>query len=336
MGKKEFMQLAFQQMRQALMPIDAYNSIDPSAIQMLLVPSYVFKGELEAQWNCRYAGSSEISINDQKARIEPGTPLRGTISSSPFECLVACPVSDATMPWTNEFPSAPLFPSQLGTLNPYSPNALPGATPLPFPQDAMQQWNARGNKVTEAVAIGMAMQSLRNTVNFYEALGVFDPQLIQLMRGSIANTVQSSQPPQVDSWNANTRSRLTDAPVQVYLPVWYLPFNYQGDTYFFFAFALNGVGHMRQLPNPSASDLDSNTARQIAETHKIVTYIKWAALLAVVLLFVANFMTAILYLVVWGGVFGFFYMKLRSLANSAADATAARIGAAEAAIMNRL
>ncbi len=333
LSKKEFIEIALSKMSEHNMPLDAYSAIDPTKAQQYLMPAYIYTGEMEAKWSCKYLGPyNNITINKTKIEIKPGTALSSGFTGSKFEQVMTSAASD--MKWAKNlrlcFKTNDVVEMDSDILR------EEGIIVMEFPKNGEAAWTEDGNNLTDELSKFQVMDLLTNEIYICYLLGAIDADECAKL---ISSGGLLSQTPTISDWEVFSRSSLTEEPKEVYIPVWYLPFEYMGEQYYLAASAANSGGYNMDCPSNNSSEYSREVNKMLSEAadvQKKIKYTKYAGCAAILVFVILSFWGAILYLGIWYGTLTFLKHKHKSLVSQVSDKLNAETENAHRKIMDSL
>ena len=279
----------------------AIESIDPSKIRLVYLWGNRFKGKAEGSWSAKVNGTHTITVNKKELNIQDGTPYSGTIPQVEFDILVI-----------NDTPATPEWAKYFCKVGFESENFQPqsyvsesgGVVEGDHSVSPHSGWMKNGNAIVDSYLLPLANDLSRNTAMAYVALNIVPAEVIQQSMNLFNNLDFNSKDVTVSS-----RNSVTDEPTPVLIPFYVLEFEYEGKPYFM-AMMADKKGLVNcQVPveNATAKTPEQIVKEEMPDQVKQVNMLKWGWLLAVVMLFVANFSVAAICLVLWAA--GYWYMK---------------------------
>lgn len=310
LDKKAFLTFALDQMKKCNVPIELYRNINPDRIVKFQIPAFGFIGTVDAKWQCEYNGNMEISINNKKTNITPGAPMSGEVSGYNFGAFIPGAKSEPNdgNDWTKNFTSSTPISKSVNIDNsvvtePNTFTLLPSTEPL-------MVWSEKGQNLCDDIAKQQAEIQTSNSIGLYEALGLMsktEAAGFGRMMGSMGKEV-----PPTRNWKVFSRSNLSQNPINALIPVWYLPIEFNGKPCFFAVTADESCSGSYSLPTVSSTGNEPEN-EEIQEAKKKAKYVKLGGLLAIPLFFIANFITTLIFLVVWFGVYMYFDKQVSNL-----------------------
>lgn len=316
------------------MPEDCLQAIDPKRLCKYWVPSYYFQGTFDGQWKCQVKGGMKVSINNGKEiEIPDGAPLQGSAKNVPFSFLVPSVDLENAEPWVSEFPA--ISTDEKGE-SISSEAILQDASmlTLPFVPNALQQWSAIGNKVGDSVIEDYATEELQDSLTMYHALGILTDDEYALMHNSMNGKPLKMGTTEYKNWEVFSRSTVTKSGPAILIPAYYLPFDYQGHTCYFSVLARGETCSMiYHLPNVSTTE---NEDVQEKAAQKKLNLIKYCGWLAILVFFMLNLVSALVYLVAWFAAYKYFQRDVEKLQAKALDEKERKKQASIAKLKKRL
>jgi hypothetical protein len=158
-------------------------------------------------------------------------------------------------------------------------------------------WMKYGNEITDNFLLPVAEDLASNQAVAYMELNILPAEVIQQSMNLFKNGRFSCRDVSVSS-----RNSVTEDPTPVLIPFYLLEFQFEGKTHHL-AMIADKTGLMKGKIPPERDD-DNKTPEQIVEEEmpdkvKKAKLMKWGWILAVLLLFVAGFIVALIVLVAW-------------------------------------
>lgn len=332
--KKEFLSMALDFMQKENVPDAVYDAIDPNRICKYLVPAYFYRGTIDAKWQCEYAGSSTITINGRKSEIKAGTPMNGEVLGYNFDAILLSPLQGSEEVWAERFDCA--IPSSEAELNDYTiMNDAEALTLMPS-TEPLKVWAEKGKDLCDYIAQSEAADSISDPFAMYAALGLMSKSDADRLSSSMGQHM-GGNPPATRNWSIFSRSNIVEEPVDALVAVWYLPFEYNNETYYIAATADETANAICHLPSaPKSAENVKNENEEIKEAKKIANYIKLAGLLAIPLFFIANLIITLIFLVAWFVAFRYFDNQANKLKKAEDDAHTQKVNAEKQKVMSKL
>lgn len=322
--KKTFLKIALDYMKEHNVPAEAYKNIDPSKITKYYIPAFGFQGSIDAKWKCEYNGSTEITINNLNKNILPGTPMSGEISGYNFEAFLmgASAGQNKDDIWAEKF-AFPIPTDKATKIDDISKLDNDAFTFLPS-DDSLKVWNDKGQSLCDYIAQQQAEINISNPIALWASLGIISQADATMLYNQMGQHMGNSTPP-TRNWDIYSRSNLAQKPIDALIPVWYLSFKFENNTYYIAATAENNNGITCLLPSSSQSSEDIIENDAIIDAKKKSKYTKLAGFLAIPLFFIANFIVALIFLVAWFAAYKYFDKQVNNLKKAELDKNTANI-----------
>lgn len=273
-------------------PKGAIECINPDKTKLVYLWGNRFVGNAEGSWTAKADGTSTIKVNKNEVKIEDGTPYSGPVPQIDFDLLV---INDnqATPYWAKDFCKVGF---QSDNFQPYSSvAATDGVVEGDDSSNPHAAWMKNGNDIVDNYMLPIAKDISENGAMAYAALNIFPPEIIEQSMQLFSGMKFGSRDVKVSSRN----SVLKD-PTPVLIPFYLLEFEFEGKTYYLAMMANSNYSLKGQLPPVK----DAKTPEQIVEEEmadkvKQAKIVKWGWVLSILLLFVASFKVAVIYLIIW-------------------------------------
>lgn len=256
---------------QDYVPTNIFEAISTGDVIQAYLPMYLFEGTFNASWSCESAYEDQkvdISRNWTNSgktistkTVKKWRPQNGNASGNfAFLCLAneGNEIPDELRQFTSLFPYDVMMSKEYvdGMIDFNDENLMT----VERNADETLIWQKHGKEMVEKTAENAARQQIGN-------------QEIRDFRAS-------------SSFNLTTRGKY------VYVPFWFVYYNYAGDQ---FHFLMDGIGQRTEYSYP----VDQEEIDFVNGKEKIKKYVGWLWILAFLLWYVADFTVAIIYLVAW-------------------------------------
>ena len=256
---------------QDYVPTNIFEAISTGDVIQAYLPMYLFEGTFNASWSCESAYEDQkvdISRNWTNSgktvstkTVKKWRPQNGNASGNfAFLCLAneGNEIPDELRQFTSLFPYDVMMSKEYvdGMIDFNDENLMT----VERNADETLIWQKHGKEMVEKTAENAARQQIGN-------------QEIRNFRAS-------------SSFNLTTRGKY------VYVPFWFVYYNYAGDQ---FHFLMDGIGQRTEYSYP----VDQEEIDFVNGKEKIKKYVGWLWILAFLLWYVADFTVAIIYLVAW-------------------------------------
>ncbi len=298
-SKKEFLQIIANDLSDYQWPNGAIECMNPDNVKLVFIRGNLFVGSAEGSWNAKVQGNHTITVNNQKTVIKDGTHYEGLIPKSEFRLSV---INDnqATPEWAKffcqyGFKSDKFMPSSF----------LASSGGLVEGEDSANSfavWMKNGNKIVDECFLPMAEKISKHLGIAYASLNIISPE--DLNKTSIFNDYTFSS----RDVTVSTRNSIAEDPKPVYIPFYYLDFQFEGKPYYIAMMAeSNSVVKAQVPPKDNAPTPMEILEEEIPEMRKKAGMLKWGWALAILLLLIFNFKIAFVFLIIWA--IGYWYYK---------------------------
>lgn len=246
---------------QDYVPTNIFEAISTGDVIQTYLPMYLFEGTYNASWSCESSYMDQRVSKNSTEEVKKWRPQNGTAAGNfAFLCLAN---------EGNEIPEelrqfTKLFPYDVMMSKEYNEDMIDfnddNLMTLERNADETLVWQKHGKDMVEETAKRAALNQIGN-------------QEIRNFRAS-------------SSFNLTTKGKY------VYAPFWFVYYNYSGSQYHFL---MDGTGQRTEYSYP----VNQDEVDFVNSKEKIKGYVKWLWLLAIVLFFLFNFTTAVVYLVIW-------------------------------------
>lgn len=250
---------------QDYVPTNIFEAISTGDVIQTYLPMYLFEGTYNASWSC------ESSYMDQKVKVGSNSvstkevkkwrPQNGNAAGN-FAFLCLANEGDEIPDELRQFTN--LFPYDVMLSKEYADGMIDfddeNIMTLERNADETLVWQNHGKDMVEETAKNAALNQIGN-------------QEIRNFRAS-------------SSYNLTTKGKY------IYAPFWFVYYNYAGGQYHFL---MDGTGQRTEFNSP----VNQEEVDFVKGKEKIKSYVKWLWVLAPLLWYVFNFVTAFVYLVIW-------------------------------------
>lgn len=334
--KKKFLSQALDYMRENNFPVEAYKNINPDRIIKYLVPAFGYAGTVDGKWQCEYDSSSEITINNSTHKIQPGTPLSGETTGNSFGVFLPGALSgqEATNEWAEKF----AFPTPTNNAKKIDASSLKSDETFTFlpSSDPMKVWNEKGQGFCDFIVQENVSSSLSDPFALWAALGLINPADAAMMSNQMGQNWGGGTVPPTRNWNIFSRSNLETKPVAALIPMWYLPFDFEGKTYYIAATADGNNGITCMFPTGSSTKKNITENEAIKEAEKKAKYVKLSGLVAIPLFFIANFIVTLIFLAAWFVAFKYFDKQVNTMKKEENDKSSKEIDSEIQKVISKL
>ena len=250
---------------QDYVPTNIFEAISTGDVIQAYLPMYLFEGTYNASWSCE---SSYMDQNVKVGRNSVSTkdvkkwrPQNGNAAGN-FAFLCLANEGNEIPDELRQFTS--LFPYDVMMSKEYADGMIDfndeNMMTLERNADETLVWQKHGKDMVEETAKNAALNQIGN-------------QEIRNFRAS-------------SSFNLTTKGKY------VYAPFWFVYYNYAGDQ---FHFLMDGIGQRTEYSYP----VNQEEVDFVKGKEKIKGYYTWLFVLALLLWYVFNFTTALVYLIIW-------------------------------------
>lgn len=250
---------------QDYVPTNIFEAISTGDVIQAYLPMYLFEGTYNASWSCESSymdqkvkvGSNSVSTKD----VKKWRPQNGNAAGNfAFLCLAneGNEIPDELRQFTSLFPYDVMMSKEYadGMIDFNDENMMT----LERNADKTLVWQKHGKDMVEETAKNAALNQIGN-------------QEIRNFRAS-------------SSFNLTTKGKY------VYVPFWFVYYNYAGGQ---FHFLMDGIGQRTEYSYP----VNQEEVDFVKGKEKIKSWVTWLWPLALLLWYVFNFTTAFVYLIIW-------------------------------------
>ena len=250
---------------QDYVPKNIFEAISTGDVIQTYLPMYLYEGTYNASWSC------ESSYTDQQVKVTSDSvttknvkkwrPQNGNaVGTFGFLCLAN--EGEEIPNELREFTH--LFPYDVMMSKEFDPDMIDynddNLMTLERNADAALVWQKYGKGMVEETAEKAAINQLGGQ--------------------------------EIRNFRASSSYNLTTTGKYVLAPFWFVYYNFQGNQYHFL---MDGIGARTSYSYP----VDQEEVNFVKGKERIKNTVKWLWLIAILLLFVVNFNTALIYLGVW-------------------------------------
>lgn len=255
---------------QDYVPKDIFQCINPENVIRAYLPMYLFEGKYQSSWSCKVAvETTELRANAsgdkiKNKKVKKFTPHTGTSQGNfAFLCLAyeGKDIPEELRTFSAQFPYNSLSSKE------YDPVFLEldgtSDTPLttvPMDTDADLVWSKYGDSLVKQLAYENAEEQLS---------------------GEEVKDFKAS-----NSYELKNNGRL------VLAPFWFVYYTYNNEKHYFI---MDGLGENVAGSTP----VDQEEVKFVNDKEKIKKIVKWLWILAIPLIFIVDFATALIYAIVW-------------------------------------
>lgn len=296
-SKEEFIEIIVNDLSDYQWPNGAIECMNPVNVKLVYILGNLFVGTAEGSWSAKVQGNNTITINNKKSVIKDGTPYSGLIPKSEFSLSV---INDnqATPEWARFFCK---FGFKGDKFMPSSFMASSGGlVEGENSENSFAAWMKNGNKIVDDCFLPMAEKLSKHLGIAYASLNIISPD--DLNKTSIFNDFTFSS----RDVTVSTRNSITEDPKPIYIPFYYLDFQFEGKSYYIATMAEPNPVMRAQIPPMD----NTKTPMQLHDEvipgmKKKAGMLKWGWALAALLLLIFNFKIALVVFVIW--VIGYWY-----------------------------
>ena len=247
-------------------PKDIFQCINPGNVIKAYLPMFLYEGRYQSSWSCKVAVEvNEVVASGNSVRnktVKKFTPHTGTSQGNfAFMCLAyeGKDIPEELRSFSKQFPYNVMASKE------YDPALLgldSGDSPMTMAVDSDTDlvWNKYGDSLVNELACKNAREQLSG-------------EEIQDFRAS-------------NSYDLKHNGRY------VLAPFWFVYYTYNNEKYYFI---MDGIGENTGMTTPS----DPEEVKFVEGKERINKIMKWAWILAIVLLFAGLIVGAIIYFIMW-------------------------------------
>ena len=308
MSKKHFWEAMILNLKELNLKEDAIESIDFSKIQLKYLLGYQYKGDAECTYSCRIAGNHDVTINKTKHTIKAGTPIVGNVNSSAFDIAVPC-VGSPSPAWVEGLLKQM---SSVAVKNTIIVDDLKNIEEVigDNTNNPLDFWVKHSNDVIDNLFSVIAYPLASNSVLVYEHLGLIDLETAaQMASMGVFGSID------IMNFNVKSRNNLKEYGQKVLIPCYVLEFKHDGKDYFIAAgISDEAFPYVCRIPKENSFNIspEEQAQKEMPEKFKIMKFVKWGWILAVLALFTIGFTTAVVCLAAWGIAKWYFSRDIKS------------------------
>lgn len=257
---------------QDYVPKNIFEAINADNVFRAYLPMYIFEGSYQSSWSCESSyQDQEVKIRNNwtdsgktlsTEKVKKWRPQNGNASGNfGFLCLANEGSEDLPEELRN---FTYQFPYDVMLSKKFDGDLLTDEDDrlitIPRNADATLVWQKHGKNLVDEIAQNAALEQIGN-------------QEIRNFRAS-------------SSFNLTTKGEY------ILVPFWFVYYTYNNQTY---NFMMDGTGQHTSYSYP----VDQEEVNFVNSKEKINKIVKWLWLLSIVLFFIFDFTTAVVYLIVW-------------------------------------
>lgn len=284
----------------------AIESMNPARLKVKYVWGYQYTGTVDGTWSGQLQGDHTITFGNKKVELKAGTPVSDRFRTLTFDIVVPClPKDDEHL----EVPAGLFFPLEDINLIPYDERVNVPTENITGDLSASpaEYWQTCCNEVTDHIGLKHA-KTLGSSIGYIlGTLGKVTPEeAAQLI--AMGNQFDTQH---LCNLEVMTRSTLETYGNKVLIPYYVLDYEFKGENYFLQEFADgSGISHCR-VPLRKVQDPAEQVAAEMPDKVKQANLLKWGWALAVIVFFLFNFISALVVLALWGGVYWYISKPIR-------------------------
>lgn len=251
---------------QDYVPTNIFETISTGDVIQAYLPMYLYEGTFNASWSCESSYMDQkvsVSSNSVKTKdVKKWRPQNGTATGNfAFLCLAneGQDIPEELRQFTRLFPYDVMLSKEYkdGMIDFNDDNLMT----LECNADATLIWQKHGKEMVEETAQKAAMNQIGDQ--------------------------------EIRNFRASTSNNLTTTGQYVFVPFWFVYYNFGGSQY---NFMMDGTGSHNSFTNP----VDQEEVQFVESKEKVKKIVKWLWPVAILLLLVfRNFWVAAIYLIVW-------------------------------------
>lgn len=292
----------------------AIESMKPSGLKLKYVWGYQYKGVIDGRWSGQVSGDLTVTFNNKEVKLNAGTPVGSDFDNLRFNIVLPCiPQGDKHLAVIGQNMKEVGRALSLDDVNliPYDESAnIPQEDIVGDLADSpAEYWQKHCNKVTDHIGMGYAKIMGENLGIILGLTGKLSVD--EAARLASIESDRSFHTQHLGNLTVKTRSTLEVYGNKVLIPYYVLDYEFKGEDYFLMEFANGeGLGHstapLRKKPDPAAQ-----VAAEMPDKVKTLNLLKWGWVLAVLVFFILNFVSALVVLALWGGAYWYMGKPVR-------------------------
>lgn len=283
----------------------AIESMKPSGLKLKYVWGYQYKGVIDGMWNGQVSGDHTVTFDNRKVELKGGTPVGSDFDNLRFNIVLPCiPQGDKHLATIGQ---KMMEVGQALSLD--DVNLIPYDEGANIPQEDIvgdladspaEYWQKHCNKVTDRIGMDYAQTVGENLGLILGLTGVLPVDQAAQMASMQSQSSFNIQ--HLGNLKVKTRSTLEAYGNKVLIPYYVLDYEFKGEDYHLMGFADGDLSHctvpLRKKPDPAA-----RVAAEMPDKVKTLNLLKWGWVLAVLVFFILNFVSALVVLALWGGAY---------------------------------
>ena len=292
----------------------AIESMKPSGLKLKYVWGYQYKGVIDGMWSGQVSGDHTVTFGNTKVELKGGTPVGSDFDNLRFNIVLPCiPQGDKHLAVIGQKMMEVGLALSLDDVNliPYDEGAnIPQEDIVGDLADSpAEYWQKHCNKVTDHIGMDYAKILGENLGLILGLTGMLPAD--QAARMASMQSQSSFHTQHLGNLTVKTRSTLEVYGNKVLIPYYVLDYEFKGEDYHLMGFADGGeLGHctapLRKKPDPAA-----RVAAEMPDKVKMLNLLKWGWVLAVLVFFILNFVSALVVLALWGGAYWYIGKPVR-------------------------
>ena len=290
-SKEEFLEIIANDLSDYQWPNGAIECMNPDNVKLVYILGNLFVGTAEGSWSAKVQGNHTITVNNKKTVIKDGTVYSGLIPKSEFRLSV---INDnqATPEWARffckfGFKGDKFMPSSFMV-------SSGGSVEGEDSENSFAVWMKNGNKIVDDCFLPMAEKLSKHIGIAYASLKIISPE--DLNKTNIFNDFSFSS----RDVTVSTRNSITEDPKPIYIPFYYLAFQFEGKSCYIAMMAEHNPAMRAQIPpKDNAMSPMQLLDVEIPEMKKKAGMLKWGWALAILLLLIFNFKIAFVFFIIW-------------------------------------
>lgn len=314
-SEQQFLKDMVERLKDKSFQGDAIESMKPSGLKLKYVWGYQYKGVIDGRWSGKVSGDHSVSSDNWKVELKAGTPVGSDFNNLRFNIVLPCiPQSDKhlapigqdmkEMGWALSLDDVNLIPYDEGANIP--PEDIVGD----LADSPAEYWQKHCNKVTDCIGMEYA-EAVGENIGIILGLTGKLPADKAAQVASMENNSSFERQQHLENLNVRTRSTLEAYGNKVLIPYYVLDYEFKGEDYFLMEFANGeGLSHCK-IPQRKTLDPAAQVAVEMPDKVKTLNLLKWGWVLAVLVFFILNFVSALVVLALWGGAYWYMGKPVR-------------------------